>query len=191
MDDVKIGEILLPGDEDEQERQSRRVKKRFWPVLKRAMRQVPFSRDLVASYYCALDPRTPTKVRGILLAALAYFVLPLDGIPDFFAIVGFSDDIAVLTAAFAAIRGHIREDHYASADKALADEADMQPAGCAGPAGFGSNSCPIPCAFKGIDGFHLTNWGLGTPAFPAKGVADIDADLSRCGAEDLRKIGVC
>ncbi|MCW5710075.1 YkvA family protein [Shinella sp.] len=129
MDDVKIGEILLPGDEDEQERQENRVKKRFWPVLKRAMRQVPFSRDLVAAYYCALDSRTPTKVRGILLAALAYFVLPLDGIPDFFALVGFSDDIAVLTAAFAAIRGHIREDHYVAADKALTDEPDVQPAG--------------------------------------------------------------
>lgn len=129
MDDVKIGEILLPGDPDEQERQKGRVKKRFWPVLKRAMRQVPFSRDLVASYYCALDPRTPAKVRGILLAALAYFVLPLDGIPDFFALVGFSDDIAVLTAAFAAIRGHVREDHYRSADKTLQDEPDMQPAG--------------------------------------------------------------
>ena len=129
MDEVKIGEILLPGDETEQERQKHRVKKRFWPVLKRAMRQVPFGRDLVASYFCALDPRTPTKVRGILLAALAYFVLPFDGIPDFFALVGFSDDIAVLTAAFAAIRGHIREDHYLSADKALADEPDLQPFG--------------------------------------------------------------
>ena len=129
MDDVKIGEILMPGDEEEQERQRPREKRRFWPVLKRAMRQVPFSRDLVASYYCALDPRTPTKVRGILLAALAYFVLPLDGIPDFFAIVGFSDDIAVLTAAFAAIRGHVRPDHYAAADKALAEEPELQPAG--------------------------------------------------------------
>lgn len=128
MDDVKIGEILLPGDEAEQERQENRVKKRFWPVLKRAIRQVPFSRDLIASYFCALDPRTPAKVRGILLAALAYFVLPLDGIPDFFALVGFSDDIAVLTAAFAAIRGHIREDHYRAADEALADEPDLQPA---------------------------------------------------------------
>ena len=129
MDDVKIGEILLPGDEDEQERRESRVRKRFWPVLKRAMRQVPFARDLVASYYCALDPRTPTKVRGILLAALAYFVLPLDGIPDFLALVGFSDDVAVLTAAFAAIRGHVRDDHYVAADRALADEPDMQPAG--------------------------------------------------------------
>src|SRR5690349_1222537 len=67
MDDVKIGEILLPGDEEEQESQRERVRKRFWPVLRRAFRQVPFSRDLVAAYYCALDRRTPTRVRGILL----------------------------------------------------------------------------------------------------------------------------
>lgn len=121
MDDVKFGEILLPGDEEEQESQRKRVRKRFWPVLKRAIRQIPFSRDLVAAYFCAFDPRTPTRVRGILLAALAYFVLPLDGIPDLFAVVGFSDDIAVLTAAFAAIRGHIRDDHYVDADRALMD----------------------------------------------------------------------
>lgn len=121
MDDVKFGEILLPGDEEEQESQRKRVRKRFWPVLKRAIRQIPFSRDLVAAYFCAFDPRTPRRVRGILLAALAYFVLPLDGIPDLFAVVGFSDDVAVLTAAFAAIRGHIREDHYVDADRALMD----------------------------------------------------------------------
>ncbi|MCF3640044.1 DUF1232 domain-containing protein [Rhizobium sp. TRM95111] len=122
MDDVKIGEILLPGEEAEQEEQRRRVRKRFWPVLKRAMRQVPFGRDLVASYYCALDPKTPTRVRGILLAALAYFILPFDTVPDFLAFVGFSDDIAVLTTAFAAISGHLKEGHYAAADRALADE---------------------------------------------------------------------
>ena len=122
MDDVKIGEILLPGDEAEQERQSQRVRKRFWPVLKRAVRTTPFGRDLVAAYYCALDPATPLRVRGILLAALAYFVLPLDAVPDILAFVGFSDDVAVLTAAFAAISGHIRENHYVAADRALAEE---------------------------------------------------------------------
>ncbi|MCP8895925.1 DUF1232 domain-containing protein [Shinella daejeonensis] len=128
MDEVKIGEILLPGDDEEQARQSERVRQRFWPVLKRALRQVPFSRDLVAAYYCALDPRTPTRVRGILLAALAYFVLPLDAIPDILAVVGFSDDVAVLTAAFAAIRGHIREDHYQAADRALDADGETAPA---------------------------------------------------------------
>ncbi|QRM53481.1 YkvA family protein [Sinorhizobium sp. BG8] len=123
MDDVKIGEILLPGDEDEQENQQRKVKKRFWPTLKRAFRQVPFSRDLVAAYYCAMDPKTPVRVRGILLAALAYFVLPFDSLPDFLAVIGYSDDVAIIAAALAAIGGHIREQHYEAADRALSTDA--------------------------------------------------------------------
>jgi uncharacterized membrane protein YkvA (DUF1232 family) len=86
------------------------------------MRQVPFSRDLVAAYYCAMDPTTPMRTRGILLGALAYFVLPFDFIPDVLAMVGFSDDIAVLTAAFAAIAGQIKEQHYVKADEALQDK---------------------------------------------------------------------
>ncbi len=121
MDDVKIGEILLPGEESEQERREKRVKRRFWPTFRRAARQIPFSRELVAAYYCAIDPKTPTRTRGILLAALAYFVLPLDFLPDFLAVVGFSDDVAVLTAAFAAISGQIKEAHYLKADETLSD----------------------------------------------------------------------
>jgi uncharacterized membrane protein YkvA (DUF1232 family) len=125
MDDVKIGEILLPGDEKAQDRQERQVRAKFWPTLKRAVRQVPFSRDLVAAYYCAADPMTPTRVRGILLAALGYFVLPIDVIPDVFALVGFSDDMAVLAAAFRMIQGHIADRHYEAADAALADRPEM------------------------------------------------------------------
>ncbi|HTO30452.1 MAG TPA: YkvA family protein [Pararhizobium sp.] len=122
MDDIKIGEILLPGEESEQEAKARKVQRRFWPTLKRAMRQVPFSRDVVAAYYCAMDPTTPMRTRGILLGALAYFVMPFDFIPDVLAMVGFSDDIAVLTAAFAAISGQIKEKHYVRADETLSNE---------------------------------------------------------------------
>ncbi|GCA52703.1 MULTISPECIES: YkvA family protein [Sinorhizobium] len=123
MDDIKIGEILLPGEESEQERKEHKVRRRFWPTFRRAARQIPFSRDLVAAYYCAVDPATPTRTRGILLAALGYFVLPLDFVPDMLAMIGFSDDIAVLTAAFAAISGQIKERHYQKADEVLRDGA--------------------------------------------------------------------
>ncbi|PYE32982.1 uncharacterized membrane protein YkvA (DUF1232 family) [Rhizobium sp. PP-F2F-G38] len=122
MDEVKIGEILLPGDRSEQESKAQKVRRRFWPTLKRAVRQVPFSRDLVAAYYCAMDPATPLRTRGILLGALAYFVMPFDVLPDVLAVIGFSDDIAVLTAAFAAISGQIKENHYDKADTALGEE---------------------------------------------------------------------
>lgn len=121
MDDVKIGEILLPGEESEQEKRARKVKAGFWPTFRKAVRQMPFARDVVAGFYCAIDPTSPRRVRGILLAALAYFVLPFDAIPDLLAVVGFSDDIAVLAAAISAVRGHLQPRHYERADRALAD----------------------------------------------------------------------
>ncbi|TPP07119.1 YkvA family protein [Rhizobium glycinendophyticum] len=123
MDDVKIGEILLPGDEETQDKQEAKVRRRFWPTFKKAARQIPFSRDLAAAYYCAMDRETPLRVRGILLAALGYFVLPIDAIPDVLAVVGFTDDIAVLTTAFTLINRHIKERHYEAADRVLADDA--------------------------------------------------------------------
>ncbi|SMC76693.1 YkvA family protein [Rhizobium sp. RU36D] len=121
MDDVKIGEILLPGDEDTQRDQEQQVKAKFWPTMKRAIRRIPFSRDVVAAFYCATDSQTPLRVRGVLLAALGYFVLPMDALPDIFAVIGFTDDIAVLTAAFALVNRHIHERHYEAADRALAE----------------------------------------------------------------------
>ncbi|WP_136658130.1 YkvA family protein [Nitratireductor sp. XY-223] len=122
MDDVKIGEILEPGDEDTRQRRERRVRDKFWNTARRAARQVPFMEDVVAAYYCAFDLNTPHRVRGVLLAALAYFVLPMDALPDFLAFVGFSDDVAVLAAVLAAIRAHITPAHYAAARAALAED---------------------------------------------------------------------
>jgi uncharacterized membrane protein YkvA (DUF1232 family) len=122
MGDVKFGEILLPGEEADTEKQAKSVKARFWPVFKRAFRQLPFARDVVAGFYCALDPATPKRVRAILLGALAYFILPFDAVPDILALVGFSDDIAILAAAIAAVRGHMKPEHYEKADKALVGE---------------------------------------------------------------------
>jgi uncharacterized membrane protein YkvA (DUF1232 family) len=55
----------------------RTVKRDFWTALKQFAGRLPFVEDLVAAYYCALDPATPMRVRGILLAALAYLSMAL------------------------------------------------------------------------------------------------------------------
>jgi len=119
MNNVKFGEIL--GPEDEATR-ARRVRSRFWATLKKAARAIPFSEDLVAAYFCALDPATPHRVRGVLLAALAYFVLPFDAVPDILAGVGFTDDVTILIAAITAVRAHITPRHRQAAKDALADD---------------------------------------------------------------------
>lgn len=42
------------------------------------------------------DPRTPIGLKGMLLAALAYVVMPVDLIPDVIPILGQADDLTVL-----------------------------------------------------------------------------------------------
>lgn len=95
------------------------LRENFWRTVKKAARHVPFMEEVVAAYYCALDRETPLRVKGILLAALGYFVLPADAIPDIILGIGFTDDVAVLTAALAAVRAHIKPAHRLAAKEAL------------------------------------------------------------------------
>lgn len=97
------------------------VRNSFWRTAKKAARHVPFMEEVVAAYFCALDQRTPLRAKGILLAALAYFVMPADTIPDVILGLGFTDDIAVLTAAITAIGAHLTPAHRAAARRALAE----------------------------------------------------------------------
>lgn len=121
MDDVKIGEILAPVGAEETRRREDRVREKFWRTTKRAARAIPFMDEVIAAYFCAFDPETPTRARGIVIGALAYFVLPTDFIPDFLLAFGFTDDLAVLTAAITAIRPHIKDQHREAARQALQD----------------------------------------------------------------------
>lgn len=109
------GEVLAP----EAKAQEKTVRGRFWRTVKRAARQIPFIDDVAAAYYCAIDRTTPARVRTTLLGALAYFVLPVDLIPDFIIGTGFADDVTVLFGAITLVRAHIRPEHREAAREAL------------------------------------------------------------------------
>jgi uncharacterized membrane protein YkvA (DUF1232 family) len=91
----------------------------FWPKLKRSLARIPFAEDVLAAFYCAFDPATPLKVKGILLAALAYFIMPIDVIPDMLLGLGFTDDMAVLYTAISMIRSHMTQAHRDKAKETL------------------------------------------------------------------------
>lgn len=91
----------------------------FWPKLKRSLARIPFAEDVLAAFYCAFDPATPIKVKGILLAALAYFIMPIDVIPDVLLGLGFTDDMAVLYTAISMIRSHMTQAHRDKAKETL------------------------------------------------------------------------
>lgn len=92
----------------------------FWRKTRRVGARIPFAADLLAAYYCAFDRETPLQVKATLLGAMAYFVLPLDSIPDVMPLIGFTDDAAVLTTAIRLVAGHIQPVHRAAAKDKLA-----------------------------------------------------------------------
>jgi len=61
------------------------------------------------------DKNTSIQHKAIIGAALAYFVLPVDMIPDVVAGVGFTDDAAAMALAVNSVGASITEEHESQA----------------------------------------------------------------------------
>lgn len=106
--DFDTEEIITP---DTVARNEKTVRRGFWQKLKRNLARIPKADEVVAAFYAAYDSNTPFRAKAMLMAALAYFVLPLDVVPDFILGLGFTDDMTVLLTAFGLIRTHVTEQH--------------------------------------------------------------------------------
>ena len=95
------------------------MRRSFWRKTRRVAAQLPFTEDLFAAYYCAFDRQTPLQVKATLVGAIAYFVLPIDAIPDVLPVLGFTDDAAVLATALKLVGDHIMPAHRDAARNAL------------------------------------------------------------------------
>jgi uncharacterized membrane protein YkvA (DUF1232 family) len=96
-----------------------RVDVGFWPKIRRVAARVPFAKEALSVWYCAKDDDTPLAAKGMMLAALAYFVLPVDAIPDFIAGLGYTDDAAVFTALLAILGKNLKPKHKLAARRAI------------------------------------------------------------------------
>jgi uncharacterized membrane protein YkvA (DUF1232 family) len=112
--DSRIAETLrrMAGDETG-------IRRDFWAKFRRLAARLPFAEDLLAAYYCAFDRDTPTHVRASLVAALAYFILPSDAVPDLLPALGFADDAAVLAGVLRLMASAITPAHRTAARDAL------------------------------------------------------------------------
>lgn len=66
-------------------------------------------------YYVARDSAVPTSLKLKVFGALAYFILPLDFIPDAILGLGFTDDILALAWAVFSMRKYITPEIKAKA----------------------------------------------------------------------------
>ena len=95
----------------------RRVDEGFWPKIRRVAAKIPFAKEALSVWYCAKDDDTPLAAKGMMLAALAYFVMPVDAIPDVIVGLGYTDDAAVFTALMAIVGRNLKPRHKLAAKR--------------------------------------------------------------------------
>jgi uncharacterized membrane protein YkvA (DUF1232 family) len=103
-----------------------RVMRGFWPKIRKVAARVPFAADALAVWYCARDDETPTSAKGMMLAALAYFVLPADALPDIIPIIGYTDDAAVFATLVGLLGRNLKPRHHQAARQAISRLRDEE-----------------------------------------------------------------
>lgn len=73
------------------------------------------------SYYALQSPDTPAWAKTVIVSALGYFISPVDAIPDVIPMIGYADDLGVLTGALAMIAMSVTDEVKGKAKSKLTD----------------------------------------------------------------------
>jgi len=84
--------------EEEVEEKIEYVEDNLWGKLEKTGKRISFAKDILALYKYMRDPFVKWYRKSIVVAALIYFIVPIDTIPDLTPLFGYLDDLGVITA---------------------------------------------------------------------------------------------
>ena len=98
--DIKLDEFeeLDFGGVKETEDKIKYVENNLWGKLENVGKKISFAKDIVALFNYMRDPFVTWHRKAIVVAALIYFISPIDTIPDLAPFFGYLDDLGVITA---------------------------------------------------------------------------------------------
>lgn len=74
------------------------IEENFWAKVEKFGKKLSFTKDVKALFNYFLDKNIPWYRKTIVVGALVYFILPIDSIPDIAPLIGYMDDLGVITA---------------------------------------------------------------------------------------------
>jgi uncharacterized membrane protein YkvA (DUF1232 family) len=74
------------------------VEENLWHKLEKAGKKISFAKDIMALFAYLQDSFVSWHRKAIVIAALIYFISPIDTIPDVAPLFGYLDDLGVITA---------------------------------------------------------------------------------------------
>jgi uncharacterized membrane protein YkvA (DUF1232 family) len=84
--------------EEDFERKKKLVEDGLWVKLEQTGKKISFAKDIIALFRYLRDPYVRWYRKTIVVAALIYFISPIDTIPDLTPLFGYLDDLGVITA---------------------------------------------------------------------------------------------
>lgn len=115
--DAKYEKYSDPKDYDEN---------KFWDKIKNVFKKA--GREIIElvlkMYYVAQDVDTPLWAKSAIYGGLAYFISPIDVIPDFIPIAGYTDDLAALGAIWKAMKDYCKPKHLQQAQDKIKEWFD-------------------------------------------------------------------
>lgn len=85
-------------NEDEVQKKIEYVDENLWEKLEKSGKRISFAKDILALYSYIKDPLVKWYRKAIVVAALIYFIIPIDTIPDLTPFFGYLDDLGVIAA---------------------------------------------------------------------------------------------
>ncbi len=74
------------------------VEENLWSKVQRVGKKISFAKDILALYNYMKDPFVSWHRKAIVVMGLIYFISPIDSIPDIAPLIGYLDDLGVVTA---------------------------------------------------------------------------------------------
>jgi uncharacterized membrane protein YkvA (DUF1232 family) len=98
FNDLDFGGSKEKWNDLQEEESTRYVEENLWTKLERVGKKISFAKDIIALVNYMRDPVVSWHRKAIVVAGLIYFISPIDTIPDITPLVGYLDDLGVITA---------------------------------------------------------------------------------------------
>ena len=103
LDEKSLDKVLKNEAKIEKKRKALDPQKFF-----RLFKQVKLSLEMLKDYKKGVYRNIPWKAIAIIVTAVIYFLNPIDLIPDFMGILGFTDDAIVLGVVFTSLKQEMK-----------------------------------------------------------------------------------
>lgn len=82
---------------------------KLWQKINKVFRRVGMKviYPVVLLYYLFKSNDVPIQAKTLIAGALTYFIMPLDGLPDFLPLVGYTDDLSLLALTLSKLYKYI------------------------------------------------------------------------------------